>query len=80
MEQVQIRPWGNSQGVRIPKDILAKLGLSTSDTLQMRVTDDAIILRKSFPHRSFEDRLAEFDGKIDVGEFDWGEPAGKELV
>ena len=27
-EQVMIRPWGNSQGIRIPKSILEKLNIS----------------------------------------------------
>ena len=42
--------------------------------------DDAIVLKKTFKHKSFEERLAEYDGKISVGDFDWGEPMGKELI
>ena len=79
-EQVMIRPWGNSQGIRIPKSILEKLNISISDTLQLDVRDDAIVLKKAFKHKSFEERLAEYDGKISVEDFDWGEPMGKELI
>ena len=42
--------------------------------------DDEIVLKKTFKHKSFEERLAEYNGKISVGEFDWGDPVGKELV
>ena len=79
-EQVMIRPWGNSQGIRIPKSILEKLNISISDTLQLDVKDDAIVLKKTFKHKSFEERLAEYNGKISVEDFDWGDSMGKELV
>ena len=29
-------------------------------------------------HKTFEERLAEFDGKITVSDFDWGVPMGRE--
>lgn len=79
-EQVAVRPWGNSQGIRIPKNILEKLNINISDTLQIGIENDAIVLRKAFKHKTFEERMAEFDGKISICDFDWGEPAGKELL
>jgi antitoxin MazE len=39
-----IRRMGNSQGVLIPKPILAQLGLE--DEVEMEVENDAIVLRK----------------------------------
>ena len=80
MEQVAIRSWGNSQGIRIPKNILEKMNLKTSDVLEMEIKDDTIVLRKQFAHKSFEERLAEFGGEISVCDFDWGEPAGREIL
>lgn len=79
-EQVAVRPWGNSQGIRIPKNILEKLNINISDTLQIGIENDAIVLRKAFRHKTFEERMAEFDGKISICDFDWGEPVGKELL
>lgn len=79
-EQVTVRPWGNSQGIRIPKNILEKLNIGISDTLQIEIEDDAIVLKKTFKHKTFEERVAEYDGKISVCDFDWGEPVGKELL
>jgi antitoxin MazE len=80
MEQVAIKAWGNSQGIRIPKDILDKLGIQVSDVLELDVKNDTIILRKSFKHKTFEERLAEYNGEISVCDFDWGEPVGKEIL
>jgi antitoxin MazE len=80
MEQVAIKAWGNSQGIRIPKDILDKLGIQVSDVLELDVKNDTIILRKSFKHKTFKERLAEYNGEISVCDFDWGEPVGKEIL
>lgn len=80
MNEVTITAWGNSQGIRIPKSVLDKMNIHVSDVLQIQVTNDAIILKKKFQHKSFEERLAEYGGNISVYHFDWGEPKGREMV
>ncbi|MBP3900126.1 MAG: AbrB/MazE/SpoVT family DNA-binding domain-containing protein [Blautia sp.] len=80
MDQVVIRTWGNSQGIRIPKDILEKMHLKISDVLNIEMENDTIVLRKQFVHKTFEERLAEYKGEISVCDFDWGEPVGRELL
>ncbi len=34
---------------------------------------------KVFEHKSFVERLKEYDGEIEVYEFDWGESVGREM-
>ena len=80
IDQVAVRPWGNSQGIRIPKAILEQLGINVSDVLQIGIENDAIVLKKTFKHKSFEERVAEYNGEISVYDFDWGDPVGKELL
>ena len=80
MEQVAIRSWGNSQGIRIPKGILEEMQLKISDVLELEIKDDTIVLRKQFIHKSFEERLAEYNGEISVCDFDWGDPVGSEIL
>lgn len=79
MEKVTLKNWGNSMGIRIPKSILQELDLNVDDILNISVCDDSIVLRKSFRHKSFEERLAEYDGQITTIDFDWGNPVGGEL-
>ena len=79
-EQTVVRAWGNSQGIRLSKKILEKAKIGLDDLLQVEVSENTIILKKAFRHKSFEERLADYDGKIDFLDFDWGEPLGKELV
>ena len=80
MQQVAIKSWGNSQGIRIPKEILEKMQLKVSDVLNIEVENDTIVLRKQFVHKTFEERLAEYNGKISVCDFEWGEPVGREIL
>ena len=80
MEQAALRSWGNSQGIRIPKSVLDKLGLKVSDLLDISVEDNSIVLRKAFKHKTFEERLAAYDGEISVLDFDWGNPEGSEML
>ncbi len=79
-DQTVIHAWGNSQGIRLNKKIMEEADFSLSDTLQVEVSKDMIILRKLPKHRSFQERLDEYEGKISVQEFDWGEPEGRELL
>ena len=53
----------------VPKEIYAP----KEDFFEINVENDAIVLRKKFKHRSFEERLAEYNGEICVTDFDWGD-------
>ena len=35
---------------------------------------------KVFEHKSFAERLKEYDGEIELYEFDWGESVGREMM
>ena len=77
--QAQVKKWGNSQGIRISKDILQEANIAIDDVLNVKVANGMITLVKPFRHKSLEERTAEFGGKLNLdGEYDWGEPAGSE--
>ena len=61
------------------KKMLDTAKIRLDDLLQVEVSENTIILRKTFRHKSFGERLADYDGKIDVLDFDRGESLGKEL-
>ena len=78
--QTQVKAWGNSQGIRIPKEVLQEAAISLDDVLDIKVSEGMITLVKPFRHRTLEERAAEYGGKLDTdGEFDWGEPVGREI-
>ncbi|MBQ7774865.1 MAG: AbrB/MazE/SpoVT family DNA-binding domain-containing protein [Lachnospiraceae bacterium] len=77
--QAQVKAWGNSQGIRISKDILKEANIAVDDVLDVKVLNGVIMLSKPFRHKTLEERAAEFDGKLNLdGEFDWGVPVGRE--
>jgi antitoxin MazE len=59
---VNIRPIGNSQGVVIPKPVLAQLGLDAEAGVEMTIEGDALVLRR--PARSVRNGWAEAAKKI----------------
>ena len=75
-----LRTWGSSRGIIIPKKVLEAVKWNTSDDLEITVTENEIRIRRPFEHRSFEERLSDYNGKIEVCDFDWGEPVGKEML
>ncbi len=78
--QTQIKTWGNSQGVRLSKEVLQAAAMSIDDVLDIKVSNGMIILVKPFRHKTLEERAAEFDGKhLLDGEYDWGEAVGREV-
>ena len=80
--QTKVKTWGNSNAIRLSKELIDLLDIHTDDVLDVNVDGNKIILTKAstFRHKSFEERLAEYDGQIDLYEFDWGKPQGREMI
>ena len=78
--QVQLKSWGNSQGVRFSREFLASAGIRPDDTLVAEIENGKIILSKSFQHRSLQQRAAAYGGQLNLSEeVSWGEPQGNEV-
>lgn len=77
---VQVKAWGNSSAVRIPSEVLNEAGVKREDELDIRVEGSDIILSKTRRHKTLEERIAAYGGKLGiVKDYDWGEPKGREL-
>ena len=71
--QTQVKAWGNSQGIRLPKDILQEANVEINDMLEVKVSDGMIMLVKTFRHEKF-------GGKLNLdGEYEWDKPEGREV-
>ena len=78
--EVQVKEWGNSQGIRLPRAILREAGISLNDTLAVNVEKGKIILSPSFRHKTLAERIQESGCELSgIGELDWGEPQGNEV-
>ena len=78
--QAQVKEWGNSQGIRLSKEVLKSAGIELNYILEVSVANGVITLMKPFHHKTLEERAAEYDGKLMLdGEYDWGDPIGREI-
>ena len=76
----QVKAWGNSQGIRLSKELLALAEIKANDLLDISVIDGNNVLKKiENRHRTLEERAKEYGGKLGpYEEYDWGEPVGRE--
>jgi antitoxin MazE len=57
--QVQIAKWGNSLGVRVPRDVAARAGLTEGARVDIEAADDGrIIISRSRRRFTLEELLA----------------------
>jgi len=77
---ITLQSWGNSQGVRLPKPLLAALGLQKGASVQLELSakKDAIIVTPvhgPLPVRGrhrIEDLVATLPKNYRAAEFNWG--------
>ena len=50
--QAQVKTWGNSQGIRISKEILKAANIKLDDILDVKISDGMITLVKPFRHKT----------------------------
>ena len=46
--QAQVKEWGNSQGIRLSKEVLKSAGIELDEVLDVTVSDGVITLMKTF--------------------------------
>lgn len=77
----KIQKWGNSQGVRLTKGLLADAQLGVGDEVQIDVKDGMMIIKPAKKIRrrhKLEDLVARIPKNYQSEEVDWGGPVGKE--
>jgi antitoxin MazE len=77
--KTQVKRWGNSWAVRIPKAFAAEIGLDQDTNVEMTIVDgDLVIKRVRKPKFTVEELLANFDETKRHEETDTGPAVGKE--
>lgn len=76
-----IQKWGNSQGLRLARNILKDADLDVGDEVDIKVQDGIIIIAPSRRIRGkhrIENLIAEIPADYKTEEIDWGKPVGRE--
>jgi len=72
--------WGNSIGVRIPKDLAKKAGIGVDSTVEIAEADDGIIIKPVGKREySLKELVRGITPQNRHSEVDFGRPVGKEL-
>ncbi len=82
--EIKLQKWGNSDGIRIPSNILKSLNIKTNDRLRIYEEDDKIVIYKiSKDYLTIEERIEEYKNlpeseKGNIEKYDWQEDIGLE--
>ena len=76
----QIKKWGNSLAVRIPKDILDKTNLREGGNVFVDFKNGLITLKPTEKKETLEDLLKKVMPENRHTATDWGEDVGNEVV
>jgi antitoxin MazE len=71
--------WGNSLGVRIPKELLKKGDYKKGDKIEVELSGADIVLRKKVEEVPFSQIIAACSEPYDAEWVDWGKPEGNEI-
>ncbi|MGE5505502.1 MAG: AbrB/MazE/SpoVT family DNA-binding domain-containing protein [Actinomycetota bacterium] len=76
----QVARWGNSLGVRIPKDIAGRVGLNEGDRVEIEAAGNQVVITLARPCYRLADLLAGMTPEAMHDAFDWGPDQGREAV
>lgn len=80
--QTTIQKWGNSQGLRIGKELLKEAELEVGDAVEVSVRAGIILIAPQRQIRGkykLEDLIARMPKSRRPRDTDWGAPVGKEV-
>jgi len=78
----KIQKWGNSQGLRVSREVLEQVHAAVGDTVNVRVQKGTILIqpikrvRGKYPLRQL---IAQMPKNYKPGAEEWGKPVGKEI-
>ena len=78
--QVRVARWGNSLGLRIPKDIAQRVGLREGARVDIEVEGDRIVLSPARPRYVLAELLKGMTPQAMREAFDWGPDKGREVI
>ncbi len=78
----KIQKWGNSQGLRLAKQVLEDAHITVGDDVDVTVRDGVIVVtaaRRVRGKRNLQELVSRIPKNYKPGETHWGQPVGKEV-
>jgi len=77
----KIQKWGNSQGLRLGKQVLEDARIAVGDSVDVAARDGVIViapLKRIRGKQSLQDLVSRIPRNYKTREMDWGKPRGRE--
>ncbi len=77
----KVQKWGNSQGLRLAKQVLEDARISVGDDVDVTARDGVIVIapvRRIRGKQSLQELVSRIPKNHKTGEIDWGKPVGRE--
>ncbi|MEK6299590.1 MAG: AbrB/MazE/SpoVT family DNA-binding domain-containing protein [Acidobacteriota bacterium] len=75
----KVQQWGNSQGVRLPKNVLDLAHIAVGDEVEILVDDHQILVKKVLRVKyNLAELVSRIPRSVKVKEVNFGPPVGKE--
>ena len=78
----KVQKWGNSQGLRLSKDLLLEADIAVGDVVDVALLDGLLVVtpvRRVRGRVDIQQLVREIPADYKPGELDWGPPAGREV-
>ena len=75
----KLQKWGNSLGVRLPKEVVKKAKLKDGKSVSVKNFGDSIIITLSSKVETLDGLLSQIKPENIHDEVDWGTPVGNEI-
>ena len=80
--RLQIQKWGNSQGLRLAKQVLGDARLAVGDDVDVTARDGMIVIapvRRIRGKHSLQELVSRLPDNYEPGEMEWGASVGREV-
>ena len=77
----KVQKWGNSQGLRLGRQVLTEAGISVGDEVDVSAKDGIIVVvpvRRIRGRRNLQELISRIPKNYRARELEWGKPVGKE--
>lgn len=75
----KLQKWGNSLGVRLPKEVVKKAKLKDGKNVSIKNIGNSIVITASSEEETFESLLSKITPQNRYEELDWGPAVGNEV-
>lgn len=75
----KLQKWGNSLGVRLPKEVVKKARLRDGKSVSIKNIGDMIIITSAKKEETLDDLLSKITPENIHEEINWGPPVGNEI-